>query len=107
MQINVASIFSNLISICFDCVQVPEDAWQNYMLHFDAGEGCGFQGCAIEDLEHFHCKDDGCETVFRKGDEYREHGRNHFIQDQVISLFVLANDVGLNRPLKPFFSAYF
>ena len=53
------------------------------MLHFDAGEGCGFQGCAIEDLEHFHCKDDGCETVFRKGDEYREHGRNHFIQDQV------------------------
>lgn len=53
------------------------------MLHFDAGEGCGFQGCAIDDLEHFHCKDDGCETVFRKGDEHREHGRNHFIQDYV------------------------
>ena len=24
--------------------RVPEDAWQNYMLHFDSGEGCGFQG---------------------------------------------------------------
>jgi hypothetical protein len=24
-------------------LQVPDDAWQNYMLHFDNGEGCGFQ----------------------------------------------------------------
>merc|ERR1712223_2039631 len=24
--------------------RVPDDAWQNYMLHFDSGEGCGFQG---------------------------------------------------------------
>ena len=23
--------------------RVPEDAWQNYMLHFDNNEGCGFQ----------------------------------------------------------------
>ena len=23
--------------------RVPEDAWQNYMLHFDNSEGCGFQ----------------------------------------------------------------
>ena len=39
--------------------RVPDDAWQTYMLHFDSGEGCGFQGCEIEDLSHYHCKDDG------------------------------------------------
>ena len=23
------------------------------------------QECEVEDTEHFHCKDEGCETVFR------------------------------------------
>jgi hypothetical protein len=44
---------------------VPEDIWQNYLLRFEAEEGCGFQECEVEDTEHFHCKDEGCETVFR------------------------------------------
>ena len=63
--------------------RMPDDAWQNYMLKFDAGEGCGFQGCEVEDLQHYHCKDEGCETVFRNDDGVRDHGRNHFLQDQV------------------------
>jgi hypothetical protein len=44
---------------------VPEDIWQNYLLRFEAEEGCGFQECEVDDTEHFHCKDEGCETVFR------------------------------------------
>ena len=72
--------------------RVPDDAWQNYMLHFDAGEGCGFQGCDVEDLNHWHCKDDGCEMVFRHEDGVRDHGRNHFIQDQISDLFFLRDD---------------
>ncbi len=28
----------------------------------------------------------------RKGDEYREHGRNHFIQDQISEVFFLKSD---------------
>ena len=62
---------------------VPDDAWQQYLLRFEEGEGCGFQDCELEDLEHFHCKDEGCETVFRAGQEeaVREHGRMHFQQD--------------------------
>jgi hypothetical protein len=28
----------------------------------------------------------------RKGDEYREHGRNHFIQDQISEVFFLKGD---------------
>ena len=67
--------------------RVPEDAWQTYMLHFDAGEGCGFQGCDIENLSHYHCKNEGCEMVFRLENEARDHGRNHFIQDQISDLF--------------------
>ena len=63
--------------------RMPDDAWQNYMLKFDAGEGCGFQGCEVEDLQHYHCKDEGCETVFRNDDGVRDHGRNHFLQDQI------------------------
>ena len=88
--------------------RVPDDAWQNYMLHFDSGEGCGFQGkfsynanknyhtylpklfrnlknvklillkligCEVEDLAHYHCKDDGCEMIFRHEDGVREHGK--------------------------------
>ena len=73
--------------------RVPDDAWQSYMLHFDAAEGCGFQGCDVEDLKHWHCKDDGCEMVFRHEDGVRDHGRNHFIQDQISDLFfVREND---------------
>ena len=41
------------------------------------------QGCEVEDLHHYHCKDEGCETVFRNDDGVREHGRNHFLQEQV------------------------
>ena len=66
---------------------VPEDAWQNYLLRFDAGEGCGFQECEVEDTEHFHCKDEGCETVFRTEEGVREHGKNHFQQDQISETF--------------------
>ena len=52
--------------ICKHLMQVvPEDIWQTYMLRFEAEEGCGFQECEVEDTEHFHCKDEGCETVFR------------------------------------------
>ena len=72
--------------------RVPDDAWQNYMLHFDSGEGCGFQGCDVEDLTHWHCKDDGCEMVFRHEDGVRDHGRNHFIQDQISDLFFVRGD---------------
>ena len=72
--------------------RVPDDAWQTYMLHFDSGEGCGFQGCEIEDLSHYHCKDDGCEMVFRHEDGVRDHGRNHFIQDQISDLFFVGGD---------------
>jgi hypothetical protein len=72
--------------------RVPDDAWQAYMLHFDSGEGCGFQGCEIEELSHYHCKDDGCEMVFRHEDGVREHGRNHFIQDQITDLFFVRGD---------------
>lgn len=72
--------------------RVPDDAWQQYMLHFDSGEGCGFQGCEVEDLSHYHCKDDGCEMVFRHEDGVREHGRNHFIQDQISELFFVRGD---------------
>ena len=72
--------------------RVPDDAWQNYMLHFDSGEGCGFQGCEVEDLAHYHCKDDGCEMIFRHEDGVREHGRNHFMQDQISELFFVRGD---------------
>lgn len=72
--------------------RVPDDAWQSYMLHFDSGEGCGFQGCEVEDLSHYHCKDDGCEMVFRHEDGVREHGRNHFMQDQISDLFFVRGD---------------
>ena len=60
---------------------IPEDVWQNYLLRFEQEEGCGFQECDVEDTEHFHCKDEGCETVFRTEEGVREHGRNHFQQD--------------------------
>ena len=51
------------------------------------------QGCAIEELEHFHCKDEGCETVFRSSDEgVREHGRNHFVQDNMTGGFFAKSD---------------
>ena len=56
-------------------------------MHFDSGEGCGFQGCEMEESEHYHCKDEGCETLFRSEDGVKEHGRNHFIQDQVSETF--------------------
>ena len=62
---------------------IPEDVWQQYLLRFDQDEGCGFQECEVEDTEHFHCKDEGCETVFRTEEGVREHGRNHFLQDYV------------------------
>ena len=67
--------------------QIPDDIWRNYLLHFDSGEGCGFQGCEMEESEHYHCKDDGCETLFRSEDGVKEHGRNHFIQDQISETF--------------------
>ena len=50
------------------------------------------QGCDIEDLQHYHCKDEGCETVFRNEDGVREHGRNHFIQDQITEIAFLRVD---------------
>lgn len=43
-------------------------------------------------MEHFHCKDDGCETVFRKHDGVQEHGRNHFLQDQITDIFFMKVD---------------
>ena len=66
---------------------IPEDVWQNYMLRFDTEEGCGFQECEVEDTEHFHCKDEGCETVFRTEEGVREHGKNHFQQDYISDTF--------------------
>ena len=63
--------------------KIPDEVWRDYMLHFESGEGCGFQGCEVDDAEHFHCKDEGCETVFRSEEGVWEHGRNHFVQDKV------------------------
>ena len=72
---------------------IPEDVWQQYLLRFDQDEGCGFQECDVEDTEHFHCKDEGCETVFRSSDEgVRDHGRNHFVQDNVTEGFFAKRD---------------
>ena len=50
------------------------------------------QGCDIDDLQHYHCKDEGCDTVFRNEDGVREHGRNHFIQDQITEIAFLRKD---------------
>ena len=50
------------------------------------------QGCEMEELEHYHCKDEGCETVFRNEDGVREHGRNHFFQDQISGTFFVKSD---------------
>ena len=72
--------------------RMPDDAWQTFMLKFDNGEGCGFQGCEVEDLQHYHCKDEGCETVFRNDDGVRDHGRNHFVQDQVTEVAYIRAD---------------
>lgn len=41
----------------------------------------------MEESEHYHCKDEGCETLFRSEDGVKEHGRNHFIQDQISETF--------------------
>ena len=71
---------------------VPDDAWQNYLLRFDAEEGCGFQECEVEDTEHFHCKDEGCETVFRTEEGVREHGKNHYQQDYISETFFSKSD---------------
>ena len=49
-------------------------------------------GCEVEDLAHYHCKDDGCEMIFRHEDGVREHGRNHFIQDQISEMFFVRED---------------
>lgn len=62
---------------------IPDDVWQQYLLRFDQDEGCGFQECEVEDTEHFHCKDEGCETVFRNEEGVREHGKNHAQQDSI------------------------
>ena len=62
---------------------IPEEVWQQYLLRFDQDEGCGFQECEVEDTEHFHCKDEGCETVFRTEEGVREHGRSHAQQDYI------------------------
>merc|ERR1719412_714317 len=62
---------------------IPEDVWQQNLLRFDQDEGCGFQECEVEDTEHFHCKDEGCETVFRTEEGVREHGRSHAQQDYI------------------------
>ncbi len=82
--------------------KVPEDAWREYMLHFEAGEGCGFQvgekACELEEQAHFHCKDDGCEAVFPAltpdsvDAAVREHGKNHFLQDQVTEKYFAKSD---------------
>ena len=62
---------------------LPDDVWQQYLLRFEQDEGCGFQECEVEDTEHFHCKDEGCETVFRNEEGVREHGRSHAQQDAI------------------------
>jgi hypothetical protein len=86
---------------------VPEDIWQNYLLRFEAEEGCGFQECEVEDTEHFHCKDEGCETVFR----YRaffsrmrsgNHGENCEFQAKLKRAFLVL--ISLHKP--PFLSHY-
>jgi hypothetical protein len=79
-----SGIFAELSRAAADRM-VSDDAWRNFMLHFDSGEGCGFQGCETEETEHYHCKDEGCEAVFGRSDSgaAREHGRNHFIQERI------------------------
>ncbi len=86
---------------------VPEDIWQNYLLRFEAEEGCGFQECEVEDTEHFHCKDEGCETVFR----YRaflsrmrsgNHGETREFQAKLKRTFSVL--ISLHKP--PFLSHY-
>ena len=62
---------------------LPDDVWQQYLLRFEQDEGCGFQECEVEDTEHFHCKDEGCETVFRNEEGVRDHGRSHAQQDAI------------------------
>merc|ERR1740128_1150441 len=78
---------------------IPEDIWQNYLLRFEQEEGCGFQECDVEDTEHFHCKDEGCETVFRTEEGVREHGRNHFQQDCISETYF--SKVAPDEPLNP------
>ena len=68
--------------------KIPDEVWRDYLLHFEKDEGCGFQGCELEDGEHWHCKMEGCETVFKSFEGVWEHGRNHFVQDKVRLLHV-------------------
>ncbi|XP_040574918.1 uncharacterized protein [Lepeophtheirus salmonis] len=72
--------------------RIPEDAWRNYLLHFEASEICGFQNCDMEESEHYHCKDEGCESIFRSDDGVKDHGRSHYLQDQVSDAFFTRGD---------------
>jgi hypothetical protein len=80
---------------------VPEDIWQNYLLRFEAEEGCGFQECEVEDTEHFHCKDEGCETVFRYRASFSRmrtghHGENFEFQAKLKRAF--SGLISLHKP---------
>ena len=57
-----------------------------------------FLGCELEDLAHYHCKDEGCEMIFRHEEGAREHGRNHFIQDQISEMFFVRGDPEDDHP---------
>ena len=71
----------------------------NFNFSFSKNDISLKQGCDIEDLQHYHCKDDGCETVFRNEDGVREHGRNHFIQDQITEIAFLRGDPEESEPI--------
>ncbi|XP_071109197.1 zinc finger protein castor homolog 1-like [Haliotis cracherodii] len=65
-----------------------DESWKAYLIRYTANDPCNSR-CQYLYKDHYHCRVDGCQVLFRSKDGVREHAKFHEIQDRITPLVYL------------------
>ncbi|CAG5135978.1 unnamed protein product, partial [Candidula unifasciata] len=65
-----------------------DESWKRYLIRYTANDAC-FSRCSCLYKDHYHCRTEGCQVVFKSKDGVRGHARFHELQDSITPLVYL------------------
>ncbi|KAH9490008.1 hypothetical protein Btru_036245 [Bulinus truncatus] len=62
-----------------------DESWKKYLIRYTANDAC-YSRCTCLYKDHYHCRVEGCQVIFKSKDGVRSHARFHDLQDSISPL---------------------
>ncbi|XP_013088820.2 uncharacterized protein LOC106072911 [Biomphalaria glabrata] len=62
-----------------------DESWKKYLIRYTANDAC-YSRCSCLYKDHYHCRVEGCQVIFKSKDGVRSHARFHDLQDSITPL---------------------